>query len=51
MNYCVPKKLLNKLFKKYPYSFTNNGRNVLKNAAKNEEKIDYNDLQYNLVVK
>ena len=39
MNYCVPKKLLNKLFKKYPYSFTNNGRNVLKNAAKMRKKL------------
>ena len=30
-------------------SFNNDGKHVLKNAAKNEEKIDYNDLKYDII--
>ena len=44
------KKLINKFFEKYPDSFTNDGRNVLLNSAKNKQKTDYNNLKYNSVV-
>ena len=44
------KKVINKLFEKYLDSSTNDGRNVLLNSAKNKQKIDYNNLKYNLVV-
>ena len=46
---CV-KKVINKLFEKYSDYFTINGWNVLLNSAKNKQKIDYNNLKYNLVV-
>ena len=44
------KKVINNLFEKYLDSSTNDGRNVLLNSAKNKQKIDYNNLKYNLVV-
>ena len=44
------KKVINNLFEKYSDYFTINGWNVLLNSAKIKQKIDYNNLKYNLVV-